>query len=163
MVCCLTAPSHYLNQCCLIISDVLLHWCGGISQEMLKISFLHMSLKITDFAHWGQVTHICVSKQIIIGSDNGLLPGRCQAIIWTNPAIFLIGPLGTNLSEILIKVYTFSFKKMHLKMSSGKCRPSCLSLNLLRSQLHLPGTNESSNALAPDPYQTFIYIGAKFV
>ena len=38
----------------------------------------------------------------IIGSDNGSFPGRRQAIIWTNVEILLIGPLGTNLSEILI-------------------------------------------------------------
>ena len=31
--------------------------------------------------HLGRVTHICVSKLIIIGSDNGLSPGRRQAII----------------------------------------------------------------------------------
>ena len=31
--------------------------------------------------HWGRVTHICVSKLIIIGSDNGLSPSRRQAII----------------------------------------------------------------------------------
>ena len=31
------------------------------------------------FAHWG---HICVGKLTIIGSDNGLAPGWCQAIIW---------------------------------------------------------------------------------
>ena len=30
--------------------------------------------------HWGQVMHICVSKLTIIGSDNGLSPGRRQAI-----------------------------------------------------------------------------------
>ena len=31
--------------------------------------------------------HICVGKLIIIGSDNGLLPGRRQAIIWTSAGI----------------------------------------------------------------------------
>ena len=31
--------------------------------------------------HRGRVTHICVSKRTIIGSDNGLSPSRCQAII----------------------------------------------------------------------------------
>ena len=51
--------------------------------------------------HWGRVTHICIGKLTIIGSDNGLSPGRRQAIIWTNAAILLIGPLGTNFSEIL--------------------------------------------------------------
>ena len=77
------------------------------------------------------MTHICVSELTIIGSDNGLSPGRRQAIIWTNDEILLIGSLGTNFSQILIKIYTFSFKKMHWKMSSGKWRPSCLSLNVL--------------------------------
>ena len=50
--------------------------------------------------HWGRVTHICVGKLTIIGSDNGLSPERRQAIIWTNAGILLIGPLGTNFSEI---------------------------------------------------------------
>ena len=81
--------------------------------------------------HWGQVTHICVSKLIIIGSDNGLSPGRRQAIIWTNAGILLIWPLRTNFSEILIAIETFSFKKMHLKISSTKWRPFCLGLNML--------------------------------
>ena len=43
--------------------------------------------------HWGRVTHICVSKLTIIGSDNGLSPGLLQAIIWTNAEILFIGPL----------------------------------------------------------------------
>ena len=55
-----------------------------------------------ELTHWGRVTHICISNLTIIGSDNGLSPGRCQAIIWTNAGILLIGPLGTHLSEILI-------------------------------------------------------------
>ena len=49
--------------------------------------------------HWGRVTPICVSNQTIIGSDNGLSPGRRQAIIWTNAGIWLIGPYGTNENE----------------------------------------------------------------
>ena len=77
------------------------------------------------------MTQICVSKLTIIGSDNGLSLGRCQAIIWTNAGILLIGPLVTNLGEILLKLYLFSFKKMHLKMSSGNWRPFCLGLNVL--------------------------------
>ena len=39
--------------------------------------------------HWGRVTHICVGKLAIIGSDNGLSPGRRQAIIWTNAWIIV--------------------------------------------------------------------------
>ena len=81
--------------------------------------------------HWGRVTHICVNKLTLIGSDNGLSPGRRQAIIRTNAGILLIGPLGTNFSEILSEIHTFSFKKMHLKTSSSKRRPFCLGLNVL--------------------------------
>ena len=80
--------------------------------------------------HWGRVT-ICVSKLTIIGSDKGLSPGRCQAIIWTNAGILLIGPLGTDFSVILIEIYSFSFKKMLLKMSSAKWRGFCPGLNIM--------------------------------
>ena len=38
------------------------------------------------------MTHICVSKLYIIGSDNGLSPGRRHAIILTSADILLIGP-----------------------------------------------------------------------
>ena len=40
--------------------------------------------------------------------------GIASIINWT---------LGTNFSEILIKILTFSFKKMHFKVSSTKWRP----------------------------------------
>ena len=79
------------------------------------------------------VAYICVSKLTIIGSDNGLSPGRRQAIIWTSAGILIIGPMVTNISEILIEIYTFSFKKPHLKISSGKWRPFCLGLNVLNN------------------------------
>ena len=68
---------------------------------------------------------------INIGSDNGLSPGRCQAIIWTNPGILVIRPSGTNFSEFLIVIHIFSFNKMHLKMWSGKWRPFCICFNVL--------------------------------
>ena len=81
--------------------------------------------------HWGRVTHICVGKLTIIGSDNGLSPGRHQPMMWTNAGILLIEPLGTNFREILIGIQILSFKKMRLKMSSVKWRPFCLDLNVL--------------------------------
>ena len=81
------------------------------------------------------MTHICVSKLTIIGSDNGLSPDRRQAIIWTNAGLLLIEPLGTNFSEILIEILTFSLKKMRLKVSSAKRRPFCLGLNGLMIQI----------------------------
>ena len=47
----------------------------------------------------------------------------------------VIGSFGTNFSEFSIEYNSFSFKKMHLKMSSGKWRPSCLGLNVLKPQV----------------------------
>ena len=76
---------------------------------------------------------ICVSKLSIIGSDNGLSPGRRQAIIRNNAGILLIRPLGTNFSEILIEILIFSFKKMSLKVLSAKRRPFCRGPNVLKS------------------------------
>ena len=64
--------------------------------------------------HWDRVMHICLGKLTIIGSDNGLSPGRRQAIIWTNASILSIGPLGTNFSEISIKIDIFPFKKIYI-------------------------------------------------
>ena len=70
---------------------------------------------------WVNSLRLSVSEIIITGSNNGLLPGQHQVIIWTNAEVLLIGPLGINISEILIEIYTISFKKMHLKMSSAQC------------------------------------------
>ena len=89
--------------------------------------------------HWGRVTHICVSKLTIIGSDNGLSPGRRQAIILTNAGILLIRPLGTNFNEMLIEIVKFSFMKMRLKVSSAKWRPFCLGLNVLTKPARILG------------------------
>ena len=153
MACCLTAPSHCLNQYS-FISKAQWHPSEGNFKRNTSAINNYKSLKITHLwfqsnltganeligylwneaqvfnfkcfiilTHWGRVTHICVGKLTIIGSDNGLSPVRRQAIIWTNAGILLIRPLGTNFSEILIGIQTFSFKKMHLKMSSAKWRP----------------------------------------
>ena len=41
------------------------------------------SLGHNDLIHWGRVTHICICKLTIIGIDDSLSHGWCQAIIWT--------------------------------------------------------------------------------
>ena len=98
---------------------------------------------VTTLTHWDRVTHICVRKLPIIGSDNGLSPGRRQAIIWTNAGILLIWSLWTNSNEILIEINLFSLKKMRLKMSSEKWWPFCLGLNVLSNGL-LPARSRAS-------------------
>ena len=115
------------------------YWNGKSISTLLLLMCLEASASLSEqenfLIHWGRVTHICVSKIIIIGSHNGLSPGRRQAVIWTNDGISLIGPLQTSFSEIWIQINTFSFTKLHLKMSSGKYRPYCLGLNVLIEML----------------------------
>ena len=96
--------------------------------------FSNSSYRLTSWVFPGKSFSCEWHRTHQIVSDNGLSPGRRQAIIWTNAGILIFGPLGTNFSEILIEIYTVSSKKMHLKMS-GKWRPFCLGLNEL-SNLH---------------------------
>ena len=73
--------------------------------------------------------YICFSKITIIDWDNGLSPGRCQAFIWNSAEISLIGPLGTNFSEILIVIFYIFIKddlfesvwKMAAVLSRSQC------------------------------------------
>ena len=136
---CIMAPSRCLNQCWLFICEVLWHstennftnaWANVLYNEFgnytFKITLTSPRgqwvniVHIHHLTHWGRVMHIWVSKLIIIGSDNGLWPGRRQDIIWTNYGILLIRIFRTHFSEIVSEIHTFSFKKMHFKMSSGK-------------------------------------------
>ena len=107
------------------------------------VSFLYILLDKNDLSvwcstnveilHWVRVMHICAGYLNIIGSDNGLLPGRCQAIIWNNARILLIWTSRNKPNDISIEFHTFPFKKMHFKMSSAKWRPFCLGLSVLTS------------------------------
>ena len=104
--------------------------------------------------HWGRATHICVGKLTIIGSDNGLSPGRRQAIIWTIAGILLIGSLGTNLGNFNrnsnIFIQENAFENVVCKMAS-----ICLGLNVLKNQTstHKDLTLDitvPANVLSPD-------------
>ena len=107
-------------------------------------------------------THICVGTNTNTGSDNGLSPGRRQAIIWTNAEILLIGLLATNFSEILIKILTFAFRIMRLKVSSAKCRPSCLRLNVLRLMMSQFQSIKSQRKMKVSKMHILRYMASKF-
>ena len=103
----------------------------SLSQVSYGINIVGIEEKCSLLTHWGRMTHICVGNLTIICSDDGLLPGQRQAIIWTNAGILLIGPLGTNILESLIEILTFSFTKIRLKLSSATWQPFCLGLSVL--------------------------------
>ena len=98
---------------------VLMAWCisnrahallCGVCTHVFSAVYVLIKMKeeivwditahVWKWTHWGRMMHICIDKLTIIGSDNGLFSGRHQAIIWTNGVKLLIGPLGTNFSEI---------------------------------------------------------------
>ena len=80
--------------------------------------------------HWRRMTHICVSELSITGSDNGWSPCQHQAITWTNAGILLIRTQGIYFSEILSGIHTFSFTKMHFKMSPAKVQQLYIGLTV---------------------------------
>ena len=95
--------------------------CGD--KTVVKSSYLHNGISYTGKTtslYWIRALDHCFAV--------------CQATIWTSAGILLIGPLGTNFSEILIKINTFWLKKIHLKMTSVKWQPFCLRLNVLTSK-----------------------------
>ena len=106
----------------------VLFWCSRERINSSPREYIHYSLYLSLWP-----SDICVGNLTIIGSGIGLTPGRRQAIIWINAEILLFGPLGTNLSENVITFFTFSLKKIHLKMSCVTWRPFCLGLNVLSS------------------------------
>ena len=81
-----------------------------------------------NLTHWGRQTHVCVSKLTTTGSDNGLFD--CA--------------IGNKHQWNLNKNIIFSFKKLHLKMSSAKWPPFCLGLNMLNTH-----SKATTPAMAP--------------
>ena len=134
-------PSQFLNtwHTCPYIRTCFLYviiWNGYIMFKMIGTVRTKWMYRWGDatictqilWTHLGRVTNICVSKWTTIGSDNGLSPGRHRAIIWANAGVLLIGPSGTDFTDILIDLIHF-----HSRISSGKWRPFCLGLNVLIS------------------------------
>ena len=100
------------------------------------------------------MTHICVGKLTIIGSDNGLSPGRRQAIIWTIARILLIGPLRTNVSEILIRTQNIFIQENAFENVVCEMVSICLGLN----ELTHSGLNKMANIFAKTSFSNKISI-----
>ena len=97
----------------------------------LVINFLYSSNLLR--WQWGNcviaslrwVMHICVGNLIIIGSDNGLLLGWHQAIIWTDARIlFFWTPRNKHQWNFNQNAYNL-IQENPFKMSSGKWQPFC--------------------------------------
>ena len=115
-----------------------------LTQVLLNHHWIHwLAASITKYyglTHWGWVTHRCVGKLTIFGSDNGLLPDRRQAIIWTSAGILLNGPLQTNFSEILnwnsnIFIQENAVENVVCEMAAILSQPQCVNTLKLRQNV----------------------------
>ena len=101
------------------------------------LKYCHKHTHIVNFSyiltHWGRVMHICISELNIIGSDNGLALTRH---FWTNAGILLIWPLGTDFSEMLIKIHIFFIQANAWEIVICEVRAICLSLDVLKELMN---------------------------
>ena len=84
-------------------------WCIWIWQKSSK-SLTHLPL----------MPHICIRKMGHHCFRKWLVACSAQIPEPCNDALLPIGFLGRNVGEVCIGILSFSFKKMHLKMSSAK-------------------------------------------
>ena len=93
--------------------------------------------------YWGRLVNICVSDLTIIGSDNGLSPGRRHVINRANTIILLIEPFGIHFSDI--KIHENAFENVICKMASLWSWPQhymLASINENVSTIAIPGIVE---------------------
>ena len=165
MACCLTAPSHYLNQCWLIIRGVLWHTSessfAGIAQGIDSgYEFEKYILKNIFKSPRGQwVNHIYFDWGIIIDYINSLWPTN---IIWQCRSGSTIGagngllPDGTKplpesvlmSSKVLVGI---QLRAISHKVLMNQIHNMCLEITVLKL-LHLPGANELTQCGLVTPY-----------
>ena len=135
-----SATSHYLNQCWHIVSLTLCKKTSMTSESKYRY-FKEMHSKVADKLACTWCWRFCPGVQWV----NSSLPSAAYMRQWTDYSFvqvmachligakplpepmptLSIGPLGTNFSEIQIKMQNFPFRKMNLKLLSGKWQPFC--------------------------------------
>ena len=100
-------------------------WCFSLSTHMGAI-------QPQCVMHWGRVTHLCISKITSIASDNGLVPSRRQAIIWSNAGILLI--LWNLKRNSYIFIQGNAFENVVWKKAAILSRPQCVNTSPPRTK-----------------------------
>ena len=135
--------ANYLTHCGLVTlcGDIYLNqhwlrlWLGAVRQQAITWDNFNKFQDLpgaNELTHWGRVTHICFSKLAIIGSDNGLSPGRRQAIIWTNAGNIVNWSLGNKLQWNLpvgIFIRKSAFENVVCEMMAILSWPHWVNLN----------------------------------
>ena len=96
----------------------LIKWYDWLSEYIdacVQTCVIWLAIDATNSTQFRLVPHICVSEAPVwIKNSTG-----------TKYGFLSNGLLGTNFSEIWIKILHVSFMKMHLNVSSAKWRPFC--------------------------------------
>ena len=105
----------------------LLHWLWGNDLEAIMANMIFHVSVTWPLTHWGRMTHICVSKLTITGSDNGLSSGRHQAIIWDIVNWNVVNKLQWNLKRnSYIFIQENAFENVVCEMAAILSRPQCV-------------------------------------
>ena len=136
-----------------VIASHTILWYHYLS--MLKKLFFFSCLQLNVLTHWGRVTHICISKITIIGSDNGLSPwtapshylNQCWNIVnWT-----LGNKLQWNLNRNLyIFIQENPLENVVWKMAAILSRPQCVNPSGVETRIFL----DNLSILAADAPET---------
>ena len=103
MACCLTAPSHHLNRCWLITSEVLQQSSEDSSQDILKISILDVSLEIYNLR---LPPHIPGKNELtyLYHFCSSVISSPCWSVAtlwkWTPPVIWISSSLRHKSSSV---------------------------------------------------------------
>ena len=131
---------------------VLAETCGRVlTHPLWDVVFkFQVHVCLCSLIHWGWVMHICIGKLTIIGSDNGLSPGQCQGIIWTNAGIVLIGLKNKFQWNFYWNLYVFiqehALENVVWKMTAILSQPQCVTV-----------FNTSVGFLKSVSYESFIW------
>ena len=100
------------------------------AQDLIRAGDLVKSKVRLSWTYWGRVTYIYASviQPALVQTMACLSPGWRQVITLTNAGI---GPLGTNFSEILIAIHTFS------EVKSSLHNPIDIALSWWRHQMEI--------------------------
>ena len=123
------APSHYLNQCWLIINWTL-NWNSSIFCK--GNSFQNAVCKMAAILLWPWCVNSLKPGEtyMLHWMGQSLVQVMCYAINWTKADLLWFPPLGTNFNEILNMQKCF-LKKIFLKILSTTFYACCQVINVL--------------------------------
>ena len=132
---------------------IIRQWINNLPIPLNPLFYNEIILCRAYLIHWDRVTDIWVRKLPIICSDNGLSPGRRQAIIWNNYGIFLIGHLVKKRwnpnRKSYISIQEKAFKGVVCEMAAISSRPQGVTSSFLHTRKLINVSVRYANTDAP--------------